>query len=216
MNHFFKILVFLLSTSVLANTANENQEIVQESKIEKYSKTIVEESRMNRDGKHFTVNLSLMGAQLGMIGATGINTGYFLTEDSLLTLSIASVDRIEILNSSIDSKAQAISIGYKYFTSNSFYIHTGLYSKSVNTKDDEYLDPITFDDKRVSYSTSHKGVFLKIGNQWQWSNFTLGCDWVGIGQDFSSDLSEADKIGENNPRMISAATLLNFYLGASF
>lgn len=21
---------------------------------------------------------------------------------------------------------------------------------------------------------------MKVGNQWQWSNFTIGCDWLGV------------------------------------
>jgi hypothetical protein len=54
------------------------------------------------------------------------------------------------------------------------------------------------------------GTGIRVGNQWQWKHFTLGCDWVGIGRVLSYfKYSESEK-------NFYTVTLMNVYLGWSF
>ena len=34
------------------------------------------------------------------------------------------------------------------------------------------------------------GTGFRVGNEWQWENFTMGCDWVGVSQPIYSNVKE--------------------------
>jgi hypothetical protein len=73
-------------------------------------------------------------------------------------------------------------------------------------------------------------VSLNIGNQWQFKNFTLGCDWVGVTLPLSKkysnesvattgNLATEQQENEDAKEDLTERTqinLLRFYLGASF
>ena len=65
---------------------------------------------------------------------------------------------------------------------------------------------------RTSFADT--GLGLKIGNQWQWDSFTMGCDWVGV----SKSLAMLEQNGDKDADYPNATnvTLVNFYLGATF
>ena len=57
------------------------------------------------------------------------------------------------------------------------------------------------------------GATLKIGNQWQWENFTLGVDWIGAAVELVDLGSKGRDLSEiENLEFIA----LNLQLGMSF
>jgi hypothetical protein len=67
-----------------------------------------------------------------------------------------------------------------------------------------------------------------IGNQWQFENFLIGCDWIGLNVPVSESISK-DKVVSNYSYDITShnsdrdrlfknttGSLLSFYIGASF
>lgn len=100
--------------------------------------------------------------------------GYMLNEDNSLNLKLGYTDnqsskhwRHVQLNATFQ---------YKKFISNSFY----------------YSPELVYLDYRAIYSEENSsasgdrfngmGVGVRIGNQWHWDHFTLGCDWFGGGK----------------------------------
>lgn len=70
-------------------------------------------------------------------------------------------------------------IFYKHYEGNSFYVAGGL--TYLNPYEEQDWD--IFDLNDLDKFTSI-GADNRIGNQWHWKNFTLGCDWIGIGKRF--------------------------------
>ena len=89
-------------------------------------------------------------------------------------------------------------------------------------------------DQRVkiaSIQESDIGATFAIGNAWQWENFQIGCDWIGVHlpaiylqKKYSNenvDLTSADSVERRRNYFRNTATMLNvqglrFYLGAAF
>ena len=117
----------------------------------------------------------------------------FLNSDSLVGLRFGA-------RASHQENQTNVTLQYKRFTDNSFYLAPEIfylnYTEKFNRSKDDELTGM--------------GLGLRLGNQWQWDNFTLGCDWVGIGRTmvyFKSTTSDKN---------FYTVTLANVYLGWSF
>lgn len=78
-------------------------------------------------------------------------------------------------------KGYAIGVNYKRFFSNSFYGAIGLDYTKLQGKfviAGNNILPIDLKTNLGHYVALKFDV--RIGNQWQWENFTLGADWVGM------------------------------------
>lgn len=175
-------------------------------KLGKYQRIITDESRMNREGQRFLINASPLGVNFLTV-SSALEFGYYLSTDEILSLQYISMrDRNTYRNEARDGFA--LEIGYKKFTSNSFYIKPELYYRT-QLKEDSYDDQdgiYTFKD------FTDIGVIFKIGNQWQWESFTLGCDWIGVGR---SLIVIDDVSGDDFDKRVSIS-YLNLNLGMSF
>ena len=186
---------------------------------------IIGDSAANREGKRFTVNAALIGYQFRS-SATSIELGYHLSPNSILTLQYSDLSGSGYDDDEEDEadevwerngKGHSISAGLKQFVSNSFYVKPELYGRtqdivhSTTSSYDYQTDKYTLTDKEVG-SIRDIGASVRIGNQWQWENFTMGCDWVGFARSLTT-LEESGKITSNE---LSNISLLNFYLGATF
>ena len=104
------------------------------------------------------------------------------------------------------------SMDVKIFTGNSFYVKPGIYYR----KQTDVLSWI-YNSSADNWAANEKaeiediGINFRIGNQWQWDNFTLGCDWIGL----SRTVSKLSETGNTEDLEVSGAAL-NFYLGLSF
>jgi hypothetical protein len=175
----------------------------------------------------------------------GVNLGYSLNPDSILQLELTRAENqfktpiysnADGYSSSTSSqrwysslKGYSIGIHIKEFIGNSFYLNGGIDYRNLS-RDNEYDDQITpaqsFD---VGFSGSSIAAAVSLGNQFQYSHFTMGCDWVGVSMPFSHSVQGESAIGpvtdvglstrqNDEARYLSMPTiqLLRVYLGASF
>lgn len=137
------------------------------------------------------------------LATTQLMLSVFLNQDDMIVLKGGEGEGDE--EEGDEEYQTVVGLQYKHFTGNSFYLAPELFYINYTENDDT---PSFFDrkDERITAL----GLSFKIGNQWQWKHFTVGCDWVGLGRtlihfnrtdDFLSDLS---------------FTLLNVYVGWSF
>jgi hypothetical protein len=131
---------------------------------------------------------------------TQLAFGHFLSDDQMLLFKVG-----EQVGSHKDQTNVALQ--FKSFTSNSFYIAPEIYYLNVTEKDSLF---ISFSDDEEDETLIAAGAMFRIGNQWQWDNFTIGCDWFGLGQNFVYFKNDF-----GNKRR-TTATLLNFYIGLSW
>ena len=204
MKNLFILLTFFNASLVLAKAELTKE---QQEKRARYTRTIVDESAMNRDGKRFTVNAHLLGSSF-RTASRGISLGYYLAPNKVLQLRYEALDGEYDLDGSRDEyEGEYISFEFKKFTGNSFYLSLGFYYKDQTFED--------FDNDDFDVPTDYKtlGAIIRIGNQWQWDDFTLGCDWIGLGK----DLAILDIDGNSEDEAEDFLGLgLNFYLGVSF
>ena len=109
-------------------------------------------------------------------------------------------------------KGFALNINYKKFFGQTFYIKPSVYYKSQNiVKSTSSIGGVLV-DKEAGY-VHDLGIGFKVGNQWQWSKFTLGCDWIG----YNKKIALLDISGNLDEDVYQdSLSLLNLYLGMSF
>jgi len=201
----------------------QNQ-IEKTENLEKYKRVVVDESMANREGKKYTVNATLLGMSFGS-PETAIEAGIHTKPDTVISLAFHDLKGITLSDQDSkdeyvfdgDGRGKAITLSLKKFTSNSFYIKPALYHrtqttiksgiKAYNSSTDSWVV-----ESRNTADYTDVGLSFAIGNQWQWENFTLGCNWVGI----SKSLTTLDKNGYLPQSDLDSASALNFYMGATF
>lgn len=126
----------------------------------------------------------------------------FLNSDQLIGLKMGYAENE--ISKSRDGSQLNISAEFKQFLGNSFYFATSfIYLKQDYFQHDYYVE------QDNSFYRGF-GAGLRIGNQWSWEHFTIGCDWIGIGTKFIHLEKDGDDVHN------SFATLLNTYIGYSF
>lgn len=189
-----------------------------------------------REGKSFQLNVQLFGIGPAATSSAGFQFGFFIDRNRLFQLETmsgsssfsgsTSVNSVEVSSYSGTKNARSFGAHYKRFVSNSFYWRAGA----------EYISQhIKRDYKGTGYTGSYDieitrlaGTFV-IGNQWQWDNFTLGCDWFGVTAPISSQITsetisgsrydgiEGDiEIDRKGFIILNNLNLLRFYLGFSW
>lgn len=184
-------------------------------------------SSSNRSGKVGSVSAEVIGWTLTPVH--GIRGSYFLSPQMQVELGYATGEAGDSGGSSWNYKKSIYSSKVKYFFGDSFYIDGGL---GIETWDLDYSVKTSTDSsssiKKLSGSVTNTGIEFHIGNQWQWSNFTLGCDWFGYflsistSKNFSNDSSvdPTDKKDEEDTLSAlmsgSSPHITRFYVGWSF
>lgn len=187
-------------------------------------KEVLGGSEENRVGKMVSV-VAEGGFAVAPIPMTGAAVGYYVFRDLLAEVSYVS-GGVDLGIVTID--ATLLEARAKYWIGNSFYVNGGFGQRTIDFS--AGLDPITGTEKvKVELETKTTGLSFGLGNRWQWSYFTLGCDWLGYFAAMSSsgdtdvdvpgvedkdktDLEDAaDQLGK-----ASTYSALRFYLGASF
>lgn len=203
-----KILLFVfafITLSALAQTPPASAPVVNDEftkgyeagKKEALKSSDHQPSIINRATKNWDVQLS-WGADYTLITQQLI-IGKYLTANDIIGLKGGHG---KVKYGDWTDHQLNISLFYKKFLANSFYISPEVvYLKLEETED----DPV-FDQDNEFYRGFGAGV--RIGNQWNWTNFTIGCDWIGLGKLFLAS--------ENTENRSTYATLLNFYAGWSF
>lgn len=213
MNKLSVLIFCLLSLNAFSQTDSEAQNILEVKNFAKEKGvdiTVNNESQKNRENKKFQLLLN-SGVELGE-AMGGVTLGYYLKRDQIISIGFSKFDD-DINNYEEYEKGTLIKASSKVFTGNSFYLDGGLFY--MESKENR-IKVLGFSSSQDTYDlTEYKkiGGQLRIGNQWQWENFTLGCDWIGFGV-------EVADLGSKGPRKNEDATtyisLLNLNIGMAF
>jgi hypothetical protein len=223
MKLFFIVAALATSTLSFAQDATkkdqmeevkEKKEITSQKPNEEYTRVVVDESRMNRDNVKYMVTGTL-SAQMVHSSASGFTFGFYKEPNNIVFASFYTLEYndFNFHDEELDD-GSLFELGIQHFTGNSFYIKPTIYLRNQQLGDDEEYDSGSSSYKLTDI-TDYKtvGIGFSIGNQWQWENFTIGCNWIGI----KKDLSTLDKDGPGTDAYYEVTSeLLNFYLGASF
>lgn len=194
-------------------------------------------SSFHRADKSFQALATLFGSGPTAVGSSGLSLGFHLDPDSIVLVEMTSgrstlssnVWGLDFSDAVTTVSGQSLGVHFKKFAGNSFYVRTGLDYRKI---DYNYKNSPFSATEEMSFDGHSIAANFQIGNQWQWENFTLGCDWVGVTVPITSEVSE--------PRLNASAqsnasyyyseykresdyylksmniNLLRFYLGASF
>jgi hypothetical protein len=119
----------------------------------------------------------------------------------------------------------------KWFLGNSFYLQGGAGLRQMQATDSSvfFSSLVVADTYKSTFSSSYAIGEIGLGNRWQFSNFTIGCDWVGYAvplaklsssESFTGPITESQKASDrdNFDKRSSEGNLmlLRFHLGVSF
>lgn len=168
-------------------------------------------SEQNREGLQYQIVGSILGgAQHSFTPNPSLEASYFKDKNTVISLRFNKYNEdLKDLEEPISYQGQVIQLAYKEFNGNSFYYRPSIFFREMSIQDTEDADYV-FRDLGVGYA---------IGNQWQWENFTLGCDWIGANIRASILYYEDTQSSEVLFRLRGyglTLDVLNFYLGVSF
>lgn len=202
------------------------QGFADDSEIQERSEKVTSQSA--REDKKFTATYQVVGIGPSSTFASGIAVGFFLEPDWIIMLEGTRGREATVFDFFDDTDVQSTSIGVhaKNFAGNSFYYRFG-----VDYRDIEYQYTDNFlTTTRRTFDSQSWAVSFNIGNQWQFKNFTLGCDWVGVTLPLSKKYSnesvtttgslayeqQENEDAKDDLTERTQINLLRFYLGASF
>jgi len=215
------LLVFL--SSALAWASSSNVQVMKAPQDIVYEGT----SEHNRMDKQYSLNLVALGFGPSVATSSGVNAGLFLDRNNLLELEYVSGRPLTIdwgnSYDHLDSKTSSFGVHLKHFAGNSFYVRGGL---DYRMADYDYTYNYSSTDKGESkFNGDSIAATVIIGNQWQWQNFTLGCDWIGVALPITSQVKSESVVGDkpyyfekDKDTLLkkTATVLLRLYAGASF
>ena len=172
-------------------------------------------SSENRKNLTFQGTIDLIGWQYIAAGTTTLSAGYFINPENILLVNYYNLNR-ERENTSAD-KLRAVSVGLRHFVGNSFNYTPNIYYRRSTS--DLYIEGSRTVITGPNIKYEDVGVGINIGNEWQWENFTMGCDWFGINTTVIKLNDEAIATGptdERNRHRGLTLNLLHFYIGVAF
>lgn len=171
-------------------------------------------SQGNRKNLKYQIVAGILGTEYIKYPIT-ISAGYYIQPYGVLTLRYSQLNHSDKWGA---YKMNAVTIGYRRFYGNSFNIMPTIYYKR-NTADfyTEGSHPYVVGSNNLIYEDI--GMGFRLGNEWQWQNFTMGCDWFGLNyKTIKINFKEKSiaAIDTHAPMKALTMTLLSFYLGYSF
>lgn len=194
-----------------------------------FSSAFANDNLKNRSNKKYLVAAELIGANFSA-QSLGVEAGYFLTANRMLQVKIQKLSSLEDQRNkdvydedhseadkvwSDHGEGMAITGSFKEFTGKTFYYEAGAFyrDQKLVIKTEEVrtaYEKWTLTDEDTA-EIQDIGVSFTIGNQWNWENLTVACDWVGVSRSLLT-LNEKGDASE----YYTAVNLLNFNIGYSF
>jgi hypothetical protein len=206
---YFLIFTLFTSFNAFANTQGATNTTGNQLALELSQTTNVApdlNSKQNREDKKYNINFAA-GKELGL-NALSAEVNYLYEPTQSMYLKYSKMDKI--LAVGFESGA-AIKVGVTKYTGNSFFYKMGAYHMSLNAK--HFEKDGSGHKKKVKSVFNELGVSASIGNQWQWSNLSLGAEWIGL----KRTVVELRKISEPFERTnLTTVSLLNMQIGYSF
>ena len=156
------------------------------------TKSISGESELNRVGKQFGLHFNAFGSDGGDGNSMGFIVSNFLTSHSLLELNVASSQDKSFRDKDLESRLihQLATLRLTQFYGNSFFVSYGLgvrrFQGSLNFTEKKLVIVGDAGEWRTNNYEFYKvkqqdmGVEIALGNRWQWQNFSMGIDWIGL------------------------------------
>lgn len=166
---------------------------VIEKPVEMVYKNSSEHNRMN---KKWTAQWQLFGVGPNGTAEGAIIAGYHLDRNSVVQIEVGSggtSGNSIFIDDQYEFSGSTVGLHYKKFFGNSFYAKMGVDYRSVT-----YKYKYAFGGGEESFSGDSLAAGLVIGNQWQWQNFTLGCDWIGLSVPFASTVKSETVAGNDS------------------
>ncbi len=169
----------------VTETESENSEIKKNVDNESNS----DETRRDND---LTI-VGEFGLLLGDLvnSGPGIHIGYFASPRTVVEVDYFSTSGSYLYTGKF-SEITLATIRTKYFIGNSFFVNGGLGKRTLFQKDLGLIQ--TSSDRRREFQATSIVGEIAIGNRWQWSHFTLVCDWIGYVMPLAQ-LRSTDKFG---------------------
>ncbi len=169
-------------------------------------------SQKNREGKKYIVTLQT-GVNFGA-NTKGASFGYFINKKSILSLEFSALEgRSNDDDFEEEDNGQLYLLSYQFIPSSTFYISPSLYYlNQVKADDFDFNADFEYRPTNKTHYTT-LGIGFRIGNQWDWDNFSLACDWAGIFREISVIEEDGPGVDDRYPINIS---FLNLRLGYSF
>lgn len=225
MGTFSKSVAVLFTFISVAQAETDENVII--AKRDERAIILEDSSEHNRMNKKFSLQ-GEFGFSVSPAISSGFGVGVFLNRNNLIQLDATEGSFPILFFSAL--KTKTISGSWKHFYGNSFYTKVGIAYRKIalyDRMDSSSSNTMTFGRE---YGLSEVlAADLSLGNQWQWANFTLGCDWIGLMVPVGTMRSTYDSTGIsseydrrdldntwNRIAKITSAQLLRFYIGASF
>lgn len=187
---------------------SQNNTLKVETKPDKISSELPEDSRINREGKNYSFGINA-GRELG-VSTLSYEVNYYHETNNATYLKIASFSDNSGLPLGLTG-GTIIKLGTKRYTGNSFYYTVGLYHRQLDGRFYKRLQGGGSEKHESSFRDL--GISTSIGNHWQWKNFSTSIDYIGLNR----TILEIDKMTEPFERTsLNTLSLLNFGIGYTF
>jgi len=198
---FFLFNIPLIYSAEIATTNLASEPI--EKDLDKSEKN--DSSLSNRKNINYQIAFAFIGMEYSTPGALTWSLGYFANEKDQLLLRYTIFRGVEG-----HPNLWIVAAGDRHYFVNSFNVMGSLFY--AHDKGEEKRTQTTITSKAL-------GLSLRVGNEWQWKNFTMGCDWFGIDHTVSHSQKKSilnSTTTTENRELSLGFTLTNFYLGYSF
>ena len=203
MKKIFLSVLIIANISVAANTSTKA--ITNTSEVTSVDK----DSQSNRKDLKYSIQYGIGAILLRSSGILEAN--YLINEKKSISLRYAKSDsdRYDV----DDEKQIALLAGMKLFSGNSFYVRPEVYYRDLQ----ETVRPELFSSETRKRNVQDIGISINIGNEWQWENFTIACDWIGAAYQVKQlkDNGERDWLYIDDLEVLQVSGL-NLRLGYSF
>ncbi|MBC7421331.1 MAG: hypothetical protein H7328_11435 [Bdellovibrio sp.] len=153
-----------------------------------------DESAANRQDKKYLVAAQLLGYGPAASDLKGLHLGYYVDPNTIFQMELTMGSNPLIWGSSGYTILSYVAGAHlKLFTGNSFYLKLGLDYRRIDYR---YEDPVLGSSyEKIDFVGSSLGAAFTIGNQWQWSFYTFGVDWIGLSGPFVSQVNSSSTTG---------------------
>lgn len=212
MEIFIKNLFFIAISLIVINSAYSQTEEVSPPHPDF---TPAKTSMVNRMSLKYQMTAGFIGREY-IENPLTFSLGYYLDSSNIITLRYSNFNGSDVDNKAA-IKLRAVTLGYRHFVGNSFnYMPTIYYRRNtIDYKNEGQF--VIFGPSNLIYEDIGAGI--RLGNEWQWENFTMGCDWFGVNRtviELNYKQQSAGILDELNFEKQWTLTLFSFYLGYSF
>jgi hypothetical protein len=165
------------------------------------------------------------------LASAGLGFGTYVSPNDQLE---AGYSRGRFLALLVDIESSNIELRYKRFLGNSFFVNGVLGATELRVKSPliDVISELSETEGSFSARAKHVYVGLDIGNKWQWKNWFISCDWIGLTHAFHrwdesvnrptpKDEKGEDELKKSEDfwgdfRSFTVPRLLNLSVGVSF